>query len=815
MNPELLQAIANADGLDAKDAETMGNWLRENENLLYKGLNQADDQLKWLKGVASLDDVEKIKFIRGMNANKMAKFMSWAKGLQSKLGRAAGTGKAAMAKVPWNKVFKAAVALGVAIELYNAASLYQEYGWEGANQSLSLAVINLIPSNILGQVMLDYATSVGYDTVARVQGCENLMAGIFEVKGRQHVGQGVQISDLAKLCVDEDCVASAVRKQAEKASHKQLDQESVAGLKGAKAIQARLVSQCLLVVLKAWKRERYALLNKVLSDKTRIDKLLSRTAIVLETRSARSGGEVEITARPRFQFSPSKLLALLRAMEDDLKALGGPERLGRLDIAEKCQWSVERFSYAQGRWLVRERLPLKVQRLNPRDPRKKIFAGLEEVKVKLPAGPNYRLVLDWSLALAPGLAEQMDWRAPEVQEFRAMLRANYGFKAQAPVETARWRFALTGPARLAAGAPGKLLARVEGSPPWAGEAGVASKIIWRKGRSLRPVASGPTLAVTGPDPGPVTYSAALMIPVGGKPSELAEAVHEINGLQAAWLRLTARDSVSGAELGQARWRVSGPGGFTARHSGAVLSLPTAVPGSYRISVSASEHEPKSGGLSLAPGKRYNKVAALKPLTKEQAKPLAKPEPPAPKQPQPPAPAPAAQAPPPAPPAQPCDWQQLPSRQASSTRGTVPGKRVPPTKTYNVAIPGPGVVRIATTITGKHGMANHRYGANRFLSGVHWSCPDGSCKSGKMHAGKFYPGVVDVGKNTASIRMSKAGSLQIKVWGESCYRAKKDHKGRPVCYQCCSGYGEYGTITLPVTIGVKMKFKPECPKGRRR
>jgi hypothetical protein len=617
MNHKLLQAIGNAEGLDAKDAETMARWLEDNQRLLRQGLSQADDQLLWLKEVASLDDAAKLKFIRGMSASKMRKFMSWAKGLQYKLNQAAGKGKAALGRVPWSKVFKAAVALGTAIELYNAASLYQSDGWAAANQSLSQAVINLIPSNILGQVMLDYATEVGYDMMAAHQDCLNLMAGIYEVKGRQYVGQGEQISELARRCVDEQCVTRALNKHAEAASRKQLDKESYAGVKGSRAIKARLMNQCLPVVLKAWKGERYALLTRVIKDKNKIDKLFSGAGMVLEAKAVKAGNEVEITARPQFLFSQGKLLSLLRQMESDLKLLGGPEKLGRLSIAENYEWVLQSFDYRQGRWLTKQRLPIQTKLIHPRDPRKKVLGDVEPFKMRLPKGPTYRVLLKYSQALAPGLAAEMDWRAPEVQEFRGLLRGVYGFRALAPLETARWRLAVAGPQILPAGAAGKLSAQVEGKPPWAGEPNFPTKIRWEKLPGRRGVGWGEQLAIKGPAKGQDTYRAVLMGTMAGKPVRLAEAIKIVSAQGAAWLRITARDSQTGQKLAQARWAVNGPGDFRARRGGAVLVLKQAAPGRYLIKVSAPQHQPLKGHLTLAAGKRYDKIAPLRLLLKQE------------------------------------------------------------------------------------------------------------------------------------------------------------------------------------------------------
>jgi hypothetical protein len=130
---------------------------------------------------------------------------------------------------------------------------------------------------------------------------------------------------------------------------------------------------------------------------------------------------------------------------------------------------------------------------------------------------------------------------------------------------------------------------------------------------------------------------------------------------------------------------------------------------------------------------------------------------------------------------------------------------------SLSLPGPGTVRIATTATGRHQVSNSNYGATRFASVLRWSCPDGACKKGWMRPGEFFPGVRDVGKGWASITVKKAGALEFKLWGESCYRAGKDRGGVPTCYVCCEPYGKFGTILLPTVVTLKVEFKPDCPK----
>lgn len=896
-NPKLLEAMADADGLDIKDAETMQKWLERNQKILRQGFSQADDQLMWLKEVADLEDAEKLKFVKGMRGDKFRRFMSWAKGLHYKINQAAGAGKAAVAKVPWDKVFKAAIALGVAIELYNAASLYESDGWEAANQSLSLAVINVIPTNILGQMMIDYATEVGYDLMAAPQSCLNLISGIYEVKGRQHVGEGEQIEDLAKRCMEEECVAQAVKKHAEAASRKQLDKESYAGVKGARSIQARLLGKCLPVVLQAWKRERYQLLSKALNDKNILDRELSNTILLLESKTKSTGKEeTQITVRPSFTMDRAKFFGILRKYEDDLKLLGGPKRLGHLSVGERYQWDLEVLDFRHNKWRRKKSFPGRTNYIDPRNPKVKALGRGEELKASLAKGPAYRISLTYTLVVMPAAA-LVGFRAPEVDEFSREFRGNYTFKAVLPLETGKWRLMVSGPDSLAAGVEGKLTAKVQGTPPWFKDPGFATKLIWELFPSAHKIGQGDVLSIEGPVDEEQKYRAVLLGTVASQPTRLAEVVKTVSPLGVAWVRITAVDRDTRKPLPRTSWRISGPGGLDIKHGGASITLDKAAPGRYQIRVSAPGHNPLKGPLTVAVGKRYDKVAPLRPMEQEKPKQQPTPKPVPPTQPQVAQEAMSPQeicscyekwylkykAKDPAkkrmkvlrpmqfdPQKNRCSgqyeywvipsnskkkkfvmgarWRHTPSlSKAKSICEKKPAIKVtkPKKKTkrpcgkyttiaaragsfgkdqtaytnekaaqsqggkdFSLALPGPGTLHITVTSSGKHQYANHVYGHARWRARVILSPnPAMGFKGGWLAGGEYYPGVKDVGSNSYSWKIKKAGSISLRLVPEMCTARNK--KGRLIC--CSYDCGKTSIIKLPGKHEIKMEFKPACVK----
>lgn len=81
------------------------------------------------------------------------------------------------------------------------------------------------------------------------------------------------------------------------------------------------------------------------------------------------------------------------------------------------------------------------------------------------------------------------------------------------------------------------------------------------------------------------------------------------------------------------------------------------------------------------------------------------------------------------------------------------------------------------------------------------------KGGWLAGGEYYPGVKDVGSNSYSWKIKKAGSISLRLVPEMCTARNK--KGRLIC--CSYDCGKTSIIKLPGKHEIKMEFKPACVK----
>ena len=247
--------------------------------------------------------------------------------------------------------------------------------------------------------------------------------------------------------------------------------------------------------------------------------------------------------------------------------------------------------------------------------------------------------------------------------------------------------------------------------------------------------------------------------------------------------LTAERKTAQAEAEQWRQDVSG--------EPAEALFDDLPPGKYHLLVTAPGFQGHRRSLTLDQGRIHEVTVSLKPRKNA-------------------VPPPPSTTPAPKPDLKDCEFAELAkftgrSEESATAAGV---KKTPLAKSFNLTLPGPGTLRISTRVGGsKHRMSNHRYGANRFISSVHWSSPGGAIKSGHMSAGDYYFGVRDWGKSSQSIKVEKAGRVSLGFKSEACYRAKKDIDGKPSCYQCCEDYGVNGIIVLPVQFEIKVEYKP--------
>ncbi len=808
--------------LEAKlTKKAQASWLNKNRKLINQALEYAQLESAYCRTVARGAD-DAALYLKQLKGPRLRKFLRSVNKTVDSARRMGAKGFTTLGKVPWGKVLRFAAALAVAAEAVNIAAVYNEKGMDAALKQANLtAILAVFPANIVGQMILEYGgLELGYGLATSRQSCLYLVAGIYEVKGRERSAKGTQIDRLAQRYVDPLKVEQVVAMHARRASRKGLKKPNEADIEAAEAVAERLIAKCTGVVLDAWQRERLRLLGLALAAKFELDKKISRALPSLRLSAKPAGdGQAEVTA----SFDPGgrrrPYLEGLRKLEQRIKALGGEAKKGGLQVNEDYIWQVRRFEGGKwGPWRELSRSSYRVF-INQKDPA--FFGGRRSLTFKLKRGYCYEVSLDYALKERPN--PDLDFMAPEVQDYLRDLWQRYTFKPVASLDTSLAKLSISGPAKLVLGQRGILKAKIEGGPP---PEGSNYLVAWLHPTTGEEVRTGPSLGIMRKtkQPDKITVSAVLYAVSGDKRKRVSQATHQLEFVAAASLRFTAVDRETRQKLNDARWSLKGPAQFS-RGPAAAIKIDPIPAGKYQILVRAPGYHGLKGPLTIQAGRSYNKVA---PLRKKESEDGLQPEegvkaPPAKKAP--PAPTVNKAAPKPAPVKTagrplPCGKKTailskgsnfgksqtaFSSKEAARSRG---GKGV------DLDIPGPGTLYITVKSSGKHQWASTVYEGSRYTGRVVLA-PNAEMgfKGGWVSGGRYFPGVRDVGSNSWSWKIKKAGTISLRVLPEMCTASRRKDGSIGCCSYGCGS--KTSVIKLPGRQEIKVEFKPACPKKKRR
>ena len=637
-NPELAEAIADYDKVlsntlseAAEEAKRLGQafdpkspailqkarerWLNKNQKLIDQALEYAQLESQYCRIIASGAD-DAAMYLKQLKGNRLRRFMSTLRKGMDNARRVGAKGMEVAGKVPWGKVLKLAAALAVAAEVYNLADIYNEKGLDAALKQANLtAITSIFPANVVGQMILEYSQQAGYGLVIKQQGCLDLVAGLYEVKGREATAQGSQIDKLARDYTDAGQVERVVALHARRAASKGLKNESAADVEAAEAVAAGLVAKCAGTVLDAWQRERLRLLGLAMAQKIKLDFKLSRTPLTVNLAAKPAGDEVEVIASCRPAGSRSELVGLLRELGDRIKDLGGRGRQGGLLVNERYVWSVRRQG-SGGQWSPWQEVSNRTNRVLLDGERPFFFGWNQDAGFKLAKGQRYEVSLEYVLTERPN--PDLDFMAPEVRDHLQELWQRYVFKAAMPLDTSFVKLAIKGPDKLLLGQKGELRAEISGRP----EPGAEWQVAWLNPKTGEEVRTGPSLSlIRHNQPGKVIIKAVLYQAQNGGRAKMAQTEHALEFIAPAYLRFSAVDKQSRQPLLGARWSLSGPQSIS-RGPAASIELAAVMPGIYQVQVRAEGYHGLKGPLTLKAGEHYDKVAPLRKMEQEKKQPPA-------------------------------------------------------------------------------------------------------------------------------------------------------------------------------------------------
>ena len=309
---------------------------------ITQGLKKAEPDAQLLKQFAQASNPRDVKILGEMLEEGTGK---WAR-VKSSLSEAS-------AHVPWGTLMHGLIAFFVYLETADTAKLAGRGDTEQAFEKIlsNLGFAASLPAGILSTLVtsiLDDAKEAGYGMVTRSQDCEDMVAGIYEVKGREDISEQqkieTNIEELARSFTTADQVRAVVALHARNASQRNAGEVTA---RVDEAVEAQLNARCGPEIVTKWRQRRAAIIADAAVQLQRAEALfragfLTATASPEPALLAPDGGlHGDVTIQAQLGTDPGELTRALAAYSDALKSLGGPSHEVAVSIKPSYTWMLD------------------------------------------------------------------------------------------------------------------------------------------------------------------------------------------------------------------------------------------------------------------------------------------------------------------------------------------------------------------------------------------------------------------------------------------------------------------------------------------
>lgn len=251
-------------------------------------------------------------------------------------------------QVPWGALLKAFMAYLAYLQVkdisQNLGAGEQEKVFEtflteaGFAVSLTAGVLSLIVSSIL-----EDAKDGGYSFVTRFQDCEDLIAGIYEVKGREQVSENQKIETnidrLAKEFTEEARIIPIVALHARLAASRGVDGKVTQ--KVDSEIEKKLNERCAPKVVEKWRNRRAELIGEAAEILQQIEKEISDAEIVGVVNPSQpvlQNNQVSTQATANLRIDAANKSKQIQKYIDVISQLGGSQKLVAVSVKHSYRW---------------------------------------------------------------------------------------------------------------------------------------------------------------------------------------------------------------------------------------------------------------------------------------------------------------------------------------------------------------------------------------------------------------------------------------------------------------------------------------------
>lgn len=326
------------------------SWLKKNSRQLKQVINSTKIELGLYRQLAATMNPDEVSLIYQLLERKSS---PWRR-FMDKLTKSAQKGTLKVASLPWKKIIHGLNALMIAAEANDVVDVWKKKGLNAAfNHGAMRAILfKLNLPSYLTKAMLESALEQtkenGYGLLASYQQCDQLVSGIYMVKGREQVAEGMDIPAMARNLINQDDVLAVVRKHAEQAASRHLISSVEKEVEGG--ITQALMNRCGPWVIRAWQRQRMQMLGSLFDAKNKVDLLMGRSIMDMNasTRPVKDENKVAVFISVAPSQGRAKILKALKQLSDGIQLMGGKEKLGILKLSESYTWLVDDKPVASG-----------------------------------------------------------------------------------------------------------------------------------------------------------------------------------------------------------------------------------------------------------------------------------------------------------------------------------------------------------------------------------------------------------------------------------------------------------------------------------
>ncbi|MCB1024204.1 MAG: hypothetical protein KDB79_07435, partial [Acidobacteria bacterium] len=254
--------------------------------------------------------------------------------------------------VPWKNIFKGLMAVLIAYQVYDVSKKASEEDWEGAYREAAFGsatevavmvggaslMLPVLVIQVLVASFIDDVKASSYARVASYQDCEDLIAGIYEVKGREDIlvnqSYETNIDKLARQYTDADDVVEIVGKHAKLASRR--------GDKFDPEVEKAVNQKCVKDILSRWNNKRAEIIGEAILYLKAFESEFNSSMFTGESNPEEvwllPGKEASVDAHANFVGNISGMQQNLVKFAETLKSLGGDKKIVTVDVNQYYKW---------------------------------------------------------------------------------------------------------------------------------------------------------------------------------------------------------------------------------------------------------------------------------------------------------------------------------------------------------------------------------------------------------------------------------------------------------------------------------------------